>query len=153
MKKILFELVFGISVVLICNSLAFAVLPPQYEKQREDELKEQAKEMQKNAPEVVVIEVLKVDVKTPSEEELETKKICWEMINIKVRILEIKKTTAGLEAGDEIHVSYVREVSMVPGPAIYNPPILQEGQKVVAYLKQVKSKKSFTIAAGILSFE
>jgi hypothetical protein len=100
--------------------------------------------MQAKAPELVQIEVLRVDVE-PGEKENEQKVLVVAMVN------EVKRTASGLKPNDIVNISYT--IADHPkgwvGPG--QVPVLAEKDKCPAFL--IKSETGdYAPAAGRMSF-
>lgn len=115
---------FLLTILLIMTTNLLAELPPYYYKQLQDE-----------APEQLMIKILSVDTSTFSDQEINVK--------AKAIILNVKHSEDNLTSGDEITIKYSIVTSRPKGwvgPS--NLPILQEGEKYIAFLKTVIDEKS-----------
>jgi len=150
MKKRILLLKIGICMMLLWSRFALAALPPEEEKLKYNELKEKAKKLQEQAPEVVIVEVVDYEIEHPKEDELYTKRFCVQKIALISEIIKVRRTKSGLKEEDTIHIEYERKMTMLPGPMIYNNPIIYPGQKIIAYLTH-KKDNVYVIAADFIS--
>lgn len=112
----------------------FAELPPSVYEER-----------QKAAPELVEIEVIRVDIEPGQAPDQQN-------IAIVALVNDVKRTSTNLQAGQLINIQYIitdRPKDFV-GPG--EIPLLEEGHKGIAYLVKHKSEDSYVPAAGIMSF-
>ncbi len=102
--------------------------------------------MQDSAPEQLYITVL--DVSTPFLS-------CFSSVPVTIlaEVIRIQYSETGLEAGDEITITYSH---YTPGPGWVGPrpvPILIQGDECPAFLQYVSDTSSYIPAAGGYSFE
>ncbi len=111
-----------------------AVLPPSvYES------------MQKDAPESLEIEVLRIQ-RTPSSEEGK------EDITLTAAVVKVLRSASGLTPGDSIQIRYrhILPAAMMPGaPQI---PVPDDGAKTIAFLKKKDASPFYEPAAEAMSF-
>ena len=115
--------------------LALAELPPSaYET------------MQKNAPEHLEIEILRVDVEPGDAPERQN-------VRLMALVNSVSRTASGLRSGDLIHIVYV----ITDRPSGWSGPgelkIPSEKDKSVAYLKKDAETSDFFPLAGVMSFQ
>lgn len=122
-------------IFLAAISLASAELPPSaYEK------------MQGDAPEVLRIHVLRVDVQPGEKPETQD-------VTLLAEVLKVGRSKSKVKPADMITVKYkvtTREPGWV-GPG--EVPILKDGAENVAYLKATDNEREYAPAAGAMSFE
>jgi hypothetical protein len=102
-------------------------------------------ELQKNATEVVQIEVLKVEVE-PGEELRE------EVLRITAAVLDVERSASGVRTGDFIQISYSVQSGDNGQPLPAEVPILKEGQRTIAFLQTEEGRAFLVPAAGAMSF-
>jgi len=102
-------------------------------------------EMQKNAPEHLDIEVLRVQTEpgTNLDEEL----FCVTAVAVKVH-----RSASGIQPGDFLQIKYVIRCGLDGKSLAGEPPRLKQGEKVPAFLKSREGRISFEPAAGAMSF-
>jgi hypothetical protein len=101
--------------------------------------------MQREAPEFVKIEVLRVEIE-PGAEAGEQKVTAVALVG------HVERSASGLKPGDLITISYgVRERPKdFVGPG--QIPILEERTETIAFLKPTDESSTYTPAAGAMSF-
>lgn len=100
---------------------------------------------QKEAPEKIWIEVLRVDIE--SGEQADQQKV-----GVVALVTRVDRTSSGLQPDQVINISYViteRPRGFV-GPG--EIPLLQEGEKTVAFLAREDSEPVYLPVAGTMSF-
>ncbi len=121
-------------VVLLMAGVIRAELPPSVYEAK-----------QKEAPEKIGIEVLRVDIE--SGEQADQQKV-----GVVALVTRVDRTASGLQPDQVINISYViteRPRGFV-GPG--EIPLLQEGEKTVAFLVREDSGPVYLPVAGIMSF-
>jgi hypothetical protein len=100
------------------------------------------KQMQKNAPECLEIEVLSVKT-AKAADEID--------VDVEARVKGVTRSKAGIKAGDVIHINYARQTKALIGPGPV--PLLEKKKKYPAFLAQTQGQKRYEPAAGGRSFE
>lgn len=100
--------------------------------------------MQKSAPEVLRIKVLRVDVTDgPSGKD----------VSALVQVLKVGRTQSGLKADDLVTIRYelpTRPPGWVgPGPV----PLLADDEERIAYLQKAADSPDYAPAAGAMTFD
>ncbi|MFV0416182.1 MAG: hypothetical protein ACK5NG_07415 [Chthoniobacterales bacterium] len=111
--------------------------------------------MQKQAPEALEIEVLRVELsELPKPEDPEALKKPWpsHKVTVTATVTKILRTASKLEEGQFINIIYNLEErpKMWAGPGVI--PLLKKDAKVPAFLERVGGTSDFTPAAGAMSF-
>jgi hypothetical protein len=114
---------------------------------RADLSEREYRRMQREAPEVVRIEVLGVRERPVRERERE-----FEVI-VDAKVLRIQRTAARIHDGEAIRITYLRHRRERPVPGAGEPPVLERGKVYPAFLTKVEGEKLFKLAAGTFSFE
>ena|SRR5258706_10218602 len=99
------------------------------------------KQMQKNAPEFLEIEVLSLKTTEASEEI---------GVEVEARVRLVTRSKSGLKVGDVIHIGYARRTKLLAGPGPV--PLLEKNNKYPAFLVR-RYEKGYEPAAGAKSFE
>ena len=122
-----------LATVLFLASLHAELPPSAYES------------MQATAPEYLDVEILRVGIEPgvePNQKEVE----------ITARIVKVHRSSANLQTGGLLNILYTLTAHQPgfvgPGPV----PLLAEGDKTVAYLKNGESPDEFVPAAGAMTF-
>ena len=102
--------------------------------------------MQAKAPEFFKVEVLRVDVK-PSEATNEKK------ITLTARVGKIFRTATGISEGAVITITYTEVPSPTGWAGPDRVPILNEGDKKIAFLEKGPKPNQYLPAAGAMTFE
>ncbi len=111
--------------------------------------------MQREAPEFVKIEVLKVRT-TPVAERRHERAIegrAFEVF-VEAKVVHIHRSHERIHTGEVIHIAYVthQRERNVPGPG--EPPVLERGKIYPAFLHKVEGeRRAFAPAAGAFSFD
>lgn len=122
------------ALMALCLTGLRAELPPSVYEAR-----------QKEAPEKIFIEVLRVDIE-PGEQADQQK------VEAVVMISRVERSESGLQPDQIINISYVitdRPRGFV-GPG--EIPLLREGEKSVAFLARHESEPVYLPVAGVMSF-
>ena len=98
------------------------------------------KQMQKNAPEFLEIEVLSVKTRETADETV---------VDVESRVSGVTRSKSGLKVGQVIHIHYARRTKPMPGPGA--APLLEK-KKYPAFLVRAY-ENSYDLAAGGKSFE
>jgi hypothetical protein len=103
--------------------------------------------MQREAPEVLRIEVLEVHERPIREREREFE------ISVEAKIRRIERSSARVRDGEVIKIVYThhRRERAVPGAG--EPPLLERGKVYPAFLTKVERERLFKPAAGEYSFQ
>jgi hypothetical protein len=101
--------------------------------------------MQSAATEVVEIEVLKIQ-REPAEN------IDEELMRVTGVVLKVEKTATNVEAGDFLQIAYTITVRGDGRPDRSQVPLLEEGQRTIAFLRAVDGMAYLAPAAGAMSF-
>lgn len=124
-------LVLALSVLVVP---AFAELPPSA-----------YIEMQRNAPEHLRIEVLRVEKEAAADNQ--------EIIQATALVIEVFRTATDLQTGDMITIRYTFQ-PLPPGFVGPSPiPVLNEAVVTVAYLSKPEGEMDYQPAAGGMSFD
>jgi len=103
-------------------------------------------EMQKNAPEYLLVKVLQVTV-GPGKKEGET------IIEATAQVMDAMRSKSGLMSDALIQIVYSRqqrpEGFVGPSPI----PVLEQNQETIAFLERIPDSMDFRPAAGAMSFE
>ena len=99
------------------------------------------KQMQKNAPEFLEIEVLSAKTTAAADEM---------MVDVDARVTRVTRSKSGLKVGNVIHISYSRRTKLLAGPS--PAPLLEKNKKYPAFLAR-PHETSYEPAAGGKSFE
>jgi hypothetical protein len=103
--------------------------------------------MQREAPEVLRIEVLEVRERPIREREREFE------VSVEAKIRHIKRSAAGVREGEVIRITYHHHRQEQPVPSAGEPPLLERGKAYPAFLTKVEGDRLFKPAAGQYSFE
>ena len=99
------------------------------------------KQMQKNAPEFLEIEVLSV----------KTTEVANDIsVDVEARLTRVRRSKSGLKAGDVIHINYGRRTQLLAGPS--PAPLLEKNKKYPAFVVRAH-ERNYEPAAGGKSFE
>jgi hypothetical protein len=98
------------------------------------------KEMQKNAPELLEIEVLSVTTRETADEIL---------VEVESRVKGVTRSKSGLKVGDVIRIDYSRRIKPLVGPSPV--PLLEKKKSYPAFLTLAR-EKTYQPAAGAKSF-
>jgi len=101
--------------------------------------------LQKSAPEVLEIEVLKVESRVVPESK-------EEVIRATVVVLQVEKTASEASPGNFLFVVYSIQQDFEGKPLPGQPPPLQVGEKVPAFLALAEGTTYFRPVAGRMSF-
>lgn len=146
-------------IVLLYSPSAFAVLPPRIARQRRARLYKTARALQKTAPEVLVIRVLRVKTKRhyasvrPGSKRRKTLK--GMDLTVVARVERVVRSQRRLRRGRQVKFSYSLRFQYQPGPRLYNPRGLGKGQRARVYLRY-DAKRSprlgrYLLGASVLS--
>lgn len=104
-------------------------------------------DMQKKAPESLVIKVL--SVRTEEKKGLSYDKVS---VVLRARVERVNRTGSGLRKGDVIQISYEqrRNRTFITGPSAI--PVLKKGETVPAFLRKNGKGETYAPAAGGYSF-
>jgi len=119
-------------VILFSGSEAMAVLPPRIARQRKQRLYATARAMQKTAPEVLVIKVERVRVKSSyasrryhsgsTRKSHRSRRILkGQELRVDARIIRVVRSKRRLRRGQRVRFTYKLRYQYQPGPRIYNP--------------------------------
>ena len=123
------------ALVIFLTATVMAELPPSaYEA------------MQAKAPEFFEVEVLRVDVK-PSEATNEKK------ITLTARVGKTFRTASGISEGAVITITYTEVARPTGWVGLGRVPILNEGNKKIAFLEKGPKPNQYLPAAGAMTFE
>lgn len=127
------------------RAAVFAVVVALAATTRADLSPREYRRMQRDAPEVLRIEVLKVHERPIRERERE-----FEIV-VEAKVRRIERSSARLRDGEIIKITYPhhRRERAVAG----EPPILERGQSYPAFLTKVEGERLFKPAAGEYSFQ
>jgi hypothetical protein len=125
----------------------FAVVVSLAPATRADLSPREYRRMQREAPEVVKIEVLKVHERPVREREREFE------ISVEAKIRHIERTSTRLHDGELIRIVYTHHRREDSRPGAGEPPVLQRGTEYPAFLTKVEGERLFKPAAGEYSFE
>jgi|HubBroStandDraft_6_1064221.scaffolds.fasta_scaffold75665_3 hypothetical protein len=103
--------------------------------------------LQREAPEVVRIEVVNVHERAIRERERE-----FEIV-VEAKVVRIERTAARIRDGEVIRITYPRHRREHPVPGPGEPPLLERGRVYPAFLAKVEGERRFAPAAGAFSFE
>jgi hypothetical protein len=129
------------------RALSFAVFFALATATQADLSPREYRRMQREAPEVLKIEVLEVRERPIREREREFE------ISVEAKIRRIERSSARLRDGEVIKIVYThhRRERALPGPG--EPPILERGKGYPAFLTKVAGERLFKPAAGEYSFQ
>lgn len=146
-------------VVLLYSPSALAVLPPKIARQRRERIYKTARALQKTAPEVLVIRVLRVKTKRhyasghPGSKRRKTLK--GMDLTVVARVERVVRSRRRLRRGHRVKFSYTLRFQHQPGPRLYNPRGLAKDQRARVYLRY-DAKRSptlgrYRLGASVLS--
>ncbi len=153
-------------VILFSGSEAMAVLPPRIARQRKQRLYATARAMQKTAPEVLVIKVERVRVKSSyasrryhsgsTRKSHRSRRILkGQELRVDARIIRVVRSKRRLRRGQRVRFTYKLRYQYQPGPRIYNPLGLTQGDRARVYLrhrpKTPAKRGRYHLAASVLS--
>jgi hypothetical protein len=111
--------------------------------------------LQREAPEEMRIEVMRVHEAPVGESERERERGGRAFdVDVEAKVLRVNRTTVRVHDGEVIHIIYRmhRRERAVPGPGEPQPP--ERGREYPAYLAKVEGeRRAFRPAAGVYSFE
>jgi len=105
--------------------------------------------MQKSAPEALAIDVIAVDKSVKKTDEGS-----FISLTVQARVRQVERSASGVKVGDVITIAYGVADYTAPRPGMGEPPVLQKGQYLMAYLQKEKEEKGarYELAAHGRSF-
>ena len=129
------------------GAITFAVIFALATATRADLSPREYRRMQREAPEVLRIEVLEVRERPIREREREFE------VSVEAKIRRIERSSARVRDGEVIHITYRHHRGDHPVPGAGEPPVLERGKVYPAFLTKVERERLFKPAAGQYSFE
>jgi len=105
-------------------------------------------DMQQKAPEVVTLEIL-----SSADQVMPERRGTRHRVRVEGRVIEVERSASGLKPDHQIRIEYTvfEPNEPIAGPS--EPPILERGQKVPAFLKHDREAGLYKPAAGGYSFK
>lgn len=146
-------------VVLLYSPSALAVLPPRIARKRKARIYKTARALQKTAPEVLVIRVLRVTAKrhyAPRRPGSKRRRALKGVdLTVVARVERAVRSQRRLRRGRRVKFSYSQRFQYQPGPRRYNPLGLAKGQRARVYLrydaKRPRRLGRYRLGASVLS--